>query len=152
VANKRRDQPPTGAGERPPPGGRTITDTIAEARAAADDLRAAKREANEARADLKQTMAEVREQLNQLAHDAVQGLLKRHAEAEMARMAGEVKAAVQAVYDQTRRQLDKLLDTYLEGESKDEPSLPELVEARQQLRRSQRAVDRDRASSGGTAP
>jgi chromosome segregation ATPase len=145
VANKRRDQP-----ARVPGGGRTIEDTIAEARAAADDLRAAKREANEARADLKQTMAEVREQLPQLTHDAVEGLLKRHAEAEMARMADEIKTVVGKVRDDVRRQLDELLDTYLAGEQ-GEPSLPELVAARQQLRKSHEAVARDRASSGGTS-
>jgi DNA repair exonuclease SbcCD ATPase subunit len=147
VANKRNQ--PARVGERPPPGGRTIEDTIAEARAAAEDLRAAKREANEARADLKQTMAEVRELLPQLTHDAVEERLKAHAGAEMARMADEVKAVVGKVHDDVRRHLDKLLDTYLTGEQ-DEPSLPELVAAHQRLRKSHEAVARDRASSGGT--
>jgi hypothetical protein len=132
----------------PRPGGRawSIEDTVAAtdaARAAAEDLRQARREANEATADLRQAIRSLRETLPTIARDAVEELLKRHANAEMDRMSGEVEAAIDRVAAELRAKLHQLLETYLAGE-RGEPSLPELVAARQALRKSQEAAEADR--------
>jgi hypothetical protein len=146
----KQGQPHSG-GARPPPGGATIEDLIARAGERVDQLKAATREANEAAQALKEAAREHQASLKAAAHDAVEELLKHHADVEMARMGEEIKAVTVKVGDQVRRQLDDLLNTYLAGESADEPSLPELVEARQRIRKSREAIDRDRRTSGGKA-
>lgn len=138
-----------GGGARPPAGGATIEDLIVRAGVRVEELRAVTREANEAAQALKEAAREHQASLKAAAHQAVEELLKHHADVEMARMGEEVTAAVAKVGDGVRRQLDELLDTYLAGETAAEPSLPELVEARQRLRKSREAVERDRKASGG---
>jgi hypothetical protein len=137
------------AARPPPPGGATVEDLVERAGARVAELKQATREANEAAQNLRAAARDHDASLKAAADGAITERLQAATEREVARMEAEVTAGLEAVRADVRGKIEELYDLYLQGESEAEPSIPELVAARQQLRKAREAAERDRKASGG---
>ena len=123
-----------------------VEDVIERALAAAETLREQTRAANEATKDLKSALREHRELVRQTVHEEIDATLKAHAQRAFDGMAEEIKQVVAMTESKVLRRIDRIYERWIEGE-RGEPTLAELMESRQALRRGIEAAERDRATA-----
>jgi hypothetical protein len=114
----------------PPPGGRTIEDTIAAAGAAAELLADRTRQANEAAANLRAATREHEAMVRQVVRGEVDELIGGAVTRGLETLGGELQQLTAAAGAQVRRDVAGLYQTLLEIEREGGRSIAELLEQR----------------------
>ena len=111
-----------------------MQEIIAASQAAAVELRAASREANEAAANLRAALREHRELTRQAVTDQVDELIRGYVNRGLDQLGKEIRAFMDQATAKISREIQGLYDTYMRGEQREVVSIPEVMAARQTLR------------------